>query len=143
MFPNCLGKKAGYLRRFLARPVFAAAVRFDFALLRGGFFTADFLAVPLRETAANALRLVRPVPFLPFEEAFFFGERRLLTALRALFATVDTASPTALPAVTAKSLAPLRPALAVSTTAPPVSTTASFTLVSMVSFSFPIVPPYS
>jgi hypothetical protein len=102
--------------------------------LRAGFLAADFFAVR-RELAEARTRFVLTFPRLLADAFLFLGARLLLIAFRAFFATVDTASPTALPALTARSLAPSMPAFAVSTTAAPVPTTAAVAVLRMPSLS--------
>lgn len=126
------------------RALVEARRRVVVAVLGLADFGAGFLAVDFRPTRVTVARLTFLVGLadfragflgarlvaearltLPFFAVLFLGTRVLLTAFRAFFATAVTASPTAVPAVTVKILAPSKPALAVSTTTAPVSTARS------------------
>jgi hypothetical protein len=97
---------AAVLREAVAR-LFALApvTRLAAPLFAGARFVVAFLAVPLFAVPAFVRRAAA---------VFLLGECFLLTTLRALFATVETAPPTALPTPTAMSLAASKPAPAVS-----------------------------
>jgi hypothetical protein len=77
---------------------------------------AVFVAVPRFAVAFLAVLRFVPLAFVARRAVavFFLVDPFLLATLRALLATVETAPPTAVPTLTAKSLAPSKPAPAVS-----------------------------
>jgi hypothetical protein len=102
---------------------------------------ARLTLVPL-DAAVGFFRAARRV-FLADFAAFGLVFLGLLTTWRAFFAIVVTASPATVAALTAKSLVPSKPALAVSMTSVPVSTATSLAVVRIPSLSSSIlIPPF-
>lgn len=119
------------VRRPFVEARLVAELRRVLAALDAAFFAAGFLLAGLRTPFATALlvgarrvfaRALVEVAFFArplVEVTFFFRAPLALAVLRAFDVSVDTASLTVVPALTAKSFTPSTPALAVSVRMPP------------------------